>query len=135
MKCRSIWKSSLSGEGERTSGNNNYKWKEQSLQEKERWSAVAYQRSDQMCGVSLKSRNIDNTIFFTDRKYCHPGWCGSVDWAWFCEPEGRWFDSQSGHVPGLRAWSPVGSAWRATTHWCFFPSISLSLTFSLKINT
>ena len=39
-----------------------------------------------------------------------PGWCGSVDWASSCEPKGRWFHSQSGHMPGLWARSPVGGA-------------------------
>ena len=54
-----------------------------------------------------------------------PGWCGSVDWVPACEARGHWFDSQSGHVPGLQARSPVGGAWEATTHGCFFPSFSL----------
>ena len=55
-------------------------------------------------------------------------WCGSVDW----EPKGHRFDSQSGHMPGLRARSPVGGVWEATTHRCFSPSLSPSLPFSLK---
>ena len=29
-------------------------------------------------------------------------WCGSTDWVLSCEPKGRWFDSQSGYMPGLR---------------------------------
>ena len=37
-----------------------------------------------------------------------PSWCGSVDSVPACEPEGRRFDSQSGHMPGLWAGSPVG---------------------------
>ena len=45
---------------------------------------------------------------------------------------------RSGHIPGLQARSPVGSLWEATnqciTHWCFSPSLSSSLPFSLKIN-
>ena len=56
------------------------------------------------------------------------GWM--PDW----EPKGRQFDSQSGHMPGLRARSPLGGAWEATTHWCFSPSLSPSLPLSLKIN-
>ena len=63
-----------------------------------------------------------------------PGWCGSVDWVPACEPKGHWFDSQSGHMPGLWARSPVGGAREATTHWCFSLSLSLSLPLSLKIN-
>ena len=35
-------------------------------------------------------------------------------------------DSQSGHMPGLRARSSVEATWEATTHWCF-----LSLSFSI----
>ena len=63
-----------------------------------------------------------------------PGWCGSVDWVPACEPKGCWFDSQSGHMPGLWARSPVGGTWEATMHWCFSPSLSPSLPLSLKIN-
>ena len=32
------------------------------------------------------------------------------------KPKGRWFDSQSGHMPGLQARSPVGGAQEATAH-------------------
>ena len=63
-----------------------------------------------------------------------PGWCGSVDWVLACESKGHWFYSQAGHMPGLQARSPVGGVWEATTHWCFSPSLSSSLPFSLKIN-
>ena len=34
--------------------------------------------------------------------------CGSVDRAVACEAKGHWFDSQSGHMPGLQARSTVG---------------------------
>ena len=37
-----------------------------------------------------------------------PGWCGSVDRKMACELKGLQFDSQSGHMPGLQARSPVG---------------------------
>ena len=33
-----------------------------------------------------------------------------------CEPKGHWYNSQSGHMPGLWARSPVGGAQEATTH-------------------
>ena len=58
-----------------------------------------------------------------------PGWCGSGDWVPACEPMGRWFDSQLGHMPGWWVRSPVGDVGEATTHWCFplflppFPSV------------
>ena len=61
------------------------------------------------------------------------GWCGSVDWAPAREQKGHWFDSQSGHVPGLQAGSLVGGVWEATDR-CFSPSLPPSLPLSLKIN-
>ena len=65
----------------------------------------------------------------------HPGWCGSVDWV----PASLWtkgcqFNSQSGHMPGLQARTPVRGTWEATTHCCFSPSLSPSFPLSLKIN-
>ena len=49
-------------------------------------------------------------------------------------PRGRPFDSQSGHMPGLRARFQVGDVREATTHGCFSPSLSGSLPLSLKVN-
>ena len=63
-----------------------------------------------------------------------PGWCSSVNWAQAWDPEGRSFNSRSGHMPGLWARSPVGGVWEATTHWYFSPSLSPSLPLTLKIN-
>ena len=40
------------------------------------------------------------------------------------------FSSQSGHMPGFGARSPIGGAWEATTHWCFSPSLFPSLPLS-----
>ena len=39
--------------------------------------------------------------------------------------QSHWFNSQSGHRPGLWARSPVRGAWEATTYWSFSPSFSL----------
>ena len=39
---------------------------------------------------------------FQNLNYSCPGWCGSVGWMLVWDPKGLWFDSQSGHVPGLR---------------------------------
>ena len=64
----------------------------------------------------------------------YPSWWGSEDWAPACEPKGHWFNSQSGHMPGLWARSPVGGAREETTHWCFSPSLSPSLSLHWKIN-
>ena len=58
------------------------------------------------------------------------GWCSSVDWVSLYEPKGHWFNSQSGHMPGLQA----GGVKEAITHGYFSPSLSPSLPFSLKIN-
>ena len=59
-----------------------------------------------------------------------PNWCGSVGWVSPCKREGHWFNSQSGHMSGSRARSPVGGR-PETTHSCFSP---LSPSLSLKIN-
>ena len=61
-----------------------------------------------------------------------PVCCGLVDWVLAYEPKGHWFDSQSEHMPGLWARSPVGGTWEATTYWCFCPSLCPSLLLSLK---
>ena len=42
-----------------------------------------------------------------------------------CESKGRWFDSQSGHMPGLRASPPVGVCERQ-------PHIDVSLSLKKK---
>ena len=63
------------------------------------------------------------------KKLYYPGWCGWVDWVPACKLKGRWFESQSGHVPGLWARSPVGSVREATvslTHQCFYLPSHLS---------
>ena len=45
-----------------------------------------------------------------------PGWCVSVDGVLACEPRGHQFNSQSRHISGLQARSPVGGAQEAATH-------------------
>ena len=72
---------------------------------------------------------IYNKMILRNRKK-RPGWCGSVDWAPDCKPKGREFNSQSEHMPGLQAGSPVGGAQVATTQWCFSSSLSPSLPLS-----
>ena len=66
-----------------------------------------------------------------------PSWCGSMDGVLACKPKGHWFNSQSGHMPGLQTGSPElgrrGVAWEATTHWCDV-SLPLFLPPPLKIN-
>ena len=66
----------------------------------------------------------------------NPGWCGSVDCPLSHKPKGRWFDSRSGHMPGLWARPLAGGAREATdlAHQCFSPCLSPFLTLSLKIN-
>ena len=53
-----------------------------------------------------------------------PGCCGSVDWALAFKPKSHWFDSQSGHMPGFWARSPIGGVWEAAD----WRSMSLSYT-------
>ena len=83
--------------------------------------------------TTAKLTNTQDCLWVTNYYYC-PGWCGSVDWLRSCEPRGRWLHSQPGHMPGLWARSPAGGVWEASTHWCFSPSLSLSLPLCLKIN-
>ena len=57
-------------------------------------------------------------------------WLNGLMLAW--EHKGHRFNSQSGHMPGFRARSPIRGAWESTTHWCFSPFL---LSFPpLKIN-
>ena len=55
-----------------------------------------------------------------------PGWCDSVHQVPACKPKGPWFDSQSGHMPGLWAPSPVGDMQEISTYLLF---LSLSVSF------
>ena len=81
-----------------------------------------------------------DVYFGCSKMSIHPGWCGSVDWVLACESKGWQFDSQSGHMPGWQARSPVGGVQEATNrcislaHRCFSPSLSPSLPLSLKIH-
>ena len=59
-----------------------------------------------------------------------PGWCDTVDWALACEPKGRQFDSQSGHMPGLHARSPSKGCARGNHTLMFLSCHSPSLPFS-----
>ena len=67
-------------------------------------------------------KNISGWMFVRSNTWDCSGWCGSVDWGQAWEQKGCWFDSRSGHMPGLQARSPVGGVREATTHWCFSPS-------------
>ena len=58
-----------------------------------------------------------------------PDWCGSVGWTSSCKPKGLWFNSWSGHMPGLWTRSPAGGVNRSM---CFsHTSMSLFLSFFL----
>ena len=74
--------------------------------------------------------NFNCSFGFLNFNYINPGWCGSVDWMLACKPKGHQFNSQSRHMPGLQARSPVRGTQEATTHWCFSPSLSPSLPLS-----
>ena len=73
--------------------------------------------------------NISPPLLKTDS----PGWCGSVDRAPACGPKDRWFDSQSGHMPGLWARSLVWGHVRGN-HTLLFLSLSFSLLSPLSRN-
>ena len=88
------------------------------------------------CQVSLCSRYLFLHVWTPDssfkKHWSGPGCCGSVDWAPACEPKGHQFDCQSGYMSGLWTRCPVGGAWEI--HGIFSPSLSPSLSRSLKIN-
>ena len=89
----------------------------------------------EICGKSLYSSPqfcCEPKILLKIINSC-PGRCGSVNWAPACEPKDCRFSSQSGHMPGLWARSPVGGAQEATTHWCF-PFSSPSPLINKKCN-
>ena len=70
-----------------------------------------------------------NLIIVTVRKLIYsPGWRGSVDWVLACKPRGRWFNSQSEHMPGMQARPPVGAHERQ-------PHIDISLPLFKKKKT
>ena len=70
-----------------------------------------------------------------------PGWCGSVGWALDYELKGCWFNSQSGHMPGLWARSWFGGGQEATDGWfsCtllfFYTSFFLSLSLKNEMSS
>ena len=54
-----------------------------------------------------------------------------------CELEVHWFNPQSGHVPGIRPGLQLGARERrlaivSLPHWCFSPSLLLSLNINFK---
>ena len=53
-----------------------------------------------------------------------PDWWGSIGWASFHKVKGNRFDSQLGHIPGLKVWCPVRACTRAnqcfSLTWMFF---------------
>ena len=96
------------------------------------WSA------DQAQGTSVMTLKTPRPLFNCSKNiaYHSPGWCSSVDWARSYEPKSYWFNSQSGHMPGLWARSPVGGMWEVGNNTLMFLSLSFSpsLPISLKIN-
>ena len=65
--------------------------------------------------INKDFHHVRKEIYMKDQRSV-PGWCGSVDSVPACEPKGHKFDSQTGHMPGLKARSPVGDVQEATTH-------------------
>ena len=74
-------------------------------------------------------------FFLFVKKYKHWPWLVWLSgWVLAFEPKGRWFDSQSEHMPGVQARSPVWGVREETTHWHFSTSLTPSLPLCLKIN-
>ena len=55
------------------------------------------------CVIPKLERNLIELWHYYSR---HPSWCGSADWGPTCGSRGRWFGSQSGHMPGMWARTP-----------------------------
>ena len=66
------------------------------------WGSNSFIPSLWLCGSTLE--------FWFRRKTLQRslGWGGSVDWVLACELKGLWFNSQSGHMPGLQAGPQLG---------------------------
>ena len=84
------------------------------------------------CFIALKQINPRRMFNFIEWQFENEekALTGVVQWIeHHCYPEGRWFSSQSRHMPGLQARSPGWGAWEATPHWYFplfllpFPSL------------
>ena len=71
-------------------------------------------------GKASQRQNYDNdeVVNFFWNDFHHVFRCGSVSWALSPKPKGRRFDSQSGHMSGLWARSPVGGEQEEATQ-CF----------------
>ena len=75
-------------------------------------------------------RNLSWYNLQVSRAGSSPDWCGSVGWVSSCKVKGCWFDSWSGHMPGLWVQTPVGVC--TGGNWSMFVShIDLSLLLSL----
>ena len=57
-------------------------------------------------GIFLKKKNKNKTQ--TNKNKDGPDWCDSVGWVASCKVKSCWFNSRSGHTPGLWVWSLVG---------------------------
>ena len=62
---------------------------------------------------------------------CHPDQCGSVGWASYHRVKSHWFNSRSGHMPGLRVSFPSEHVRETMDWWFSHTSVFLSLSFSL----
>nr|KAF6378901.1 hypothetical protein mMyoMyo1_009790 [Myotis myotis] len=76
--------------------------------------------------LNLTSLYVSLDYFLVLKRWLSPGWFGSVDRALACGLKGPRFDSGQGHVPGLRALSPLGGMQEAAD------DLSLPLLSSLK---
>ena len=73
------------------------------------WLEKCYQTKEVCLAAHIKTQSKANRS---------TGWCGLVGWVAVWKPEGRWFDSWSGHRSGLQARSPGGAC--AGGNWFMF---------------
>ena len=64
------------------------------------------------------------------KRVCGPALAGVVQ-STGLRTKAHWFDSQSGHMPGLQARSPLGGVPKTPDQCFFHTSVCLSLSFSL----
>ena len=73
-----------------------------------------------MCLCIVQKINLGNIWYlvvlscFIYRIVLSPGWCGSLGWVLSRKLKGLWFDSHTGHMPGLPMGSPVVGVGEAT---------------------
>ena len=75
------------------------------------WAGVRHGQPDREVGVNRLNQkpeeDVQGEAGATLRTVRIPDQCGSVDWVLYRKAKGLWFNSQSGHMPGLGVQSPA----------------------------